>query len=141
MPEAFLLSCKYPALYSTQGLQLVNLQQPLMDPAPSLCSQRGWAKVLFPQRSIGAWGCRHSPASLPRTASCLPSWNQQPALLANLLTNTSCHPHRVSLWLQCLWGGDVVPMPHTLLGCSEGTWALAHWEVVAMVPTSSPGDR
>lgn len=38
------------------------------------------------------------------------------------LTSTSCHPWpcRVPLWLQCLWGGDVVPMPHTLLGVPRG---------------------
>lgn len=120
MPEAFLLRCKYPAVHSMQGLQLVNLQQPLMDPA----SQGGWAKALFPQCSMGAW---------PRAAGIAlsPCPGQHPAFPAgtsNLLywptcfTNTHCHPRpcRMSLCLQCFWGGDVVLMPHTLLRVPRG---------------------
>lgn len=109
----------------------MNLQQPLMDPAPSLCSQRGWAKVLFPQCSVGAW-----PGAAGTALPACPGHNPAfPAGTSNLLywptcfTNSSCHPRpcRTSPWLQCLWGGDVVPMPPCSWRCPGGSWALPHW--------------
>lgn len=70
-----------------------------------------------------ARGHGHSPASLPRTASCFPSRNQQPALLANL-------PYQHQLPPLALQGVPVaaVPLgrgccphaPHTLGGAQRG---------------------
>lgn len=126
MPEAFLLSCKYPALYSTQGASSFSWILPHL----SAHKEGGQRSSFLSVPWVPGLGLQAQPC-LPAQDSVLLSQLEPAACLTGqpAVPTPAATPGPAGCPRGCSAFGEgmLSPCPTHSWGCPEGSWALPHW--------------